>query len=167
MIANILVPLTLDSDSWLEVCTDELAALRETKTYVPVKRSEVDPHNVVGCWWVFVLKKKVDGSIEHYKACIVTKGFSQIYMIMLEVGQCGGLSVISQVVRYQCRYTMSFYMRCLSIQYNSHLSVISQVIRYCSPGQDTVHVHIYHEEIKENLVLATGPLLSLPSCDET
>src|SRR5258708_33079894 len=126
MIANILVPLTLDSDSWLEVCTDELAALRETKTYVPVKRSEVDPHNVVGCWWVFVLKKKVDGSIEHYKACIVTKGFSQIYMIMLEVGQCGGLSVISQVVRYQCRYTMSFYeMSFYTIQLSPECDITS------------------------------------------
>ena len=45
-------------------CADELAALRETKTYVPVKKGGVDPHNVVGCWWVFTLKKKVDGSIE-------------------------------------------------------------------------------------------------------
>ena len=71
MVADVSVPLTYedtmncpDSDSWLEACTDELAALRETKTYVPVKKGEVDPHNVVGCRWVFTLKKKVDGSIE-------------------------------------------------------------------------------------------------------
>ncbi len=73
-----------DSDLWLEACTDELAALRETKTYVPVKKGEVNPHNVVGCQWVFVLKKKVDGSIKQYKVCIVAKGFSQIYMINYE-----------------------------------------------------------------------------------
>src|SRR5260221_9756852 len=91
MIANVSVPLTYedtmnhpDLDSWLEACTDELATLRETKTYVPVKRSEVDPHNVVRCWWVFTLKKKVDGSIKCYKVHIVTKGFSQIYMIDYE-----------------------------------------------------------------------------------
>ena len=71
MVANVLVPLTYedamncpDSDSWLEACMDELATLRETKTYVPVKKGEVNPHNVVGCRWVFALKKKVDGSIE-------------------------------------------------------------------------------------------------------
>jgi len=71
MVANVSVPLTYedtmnhpDLDSWLEACVDELATLRETKTYVPVKKGEVDPHNVVGCWWVFTLKKKVDGSIE-------------------------------------------------------------------------------------------------------
>ncbi len=73
-----------DSDSWLEACTDELAALRETKTYVPVKKGEVDPHNVVGCQWVFALKKKVDGSIERYKVRVIAKGFSQIYMIDYE-----------------------------------------------------------------------------------
>src|SRR6266446_547301 len=43
--------------------------------------SKVDPHNVIGCQWVFAIKKKADGDIEHYKAWIVTKGFSQIYVI--------------------------------------------------------------------------------------
>jgi len=91
MVADVSVPLTYedtmncpDSDSWLEACMDELATLRETKTYVPVKKGEVNPHNVVGCRWVFALKKKVDGSIERYKACIVAKGFSQIYTINYE-----------------------------------------------------------------------------------
>jgi hypothetical protein len=27
--------------------------------------------------WVFYLKKKADGSIDHLKACLVTKGFDQ------------------------------------------------------------------------------------------
>ncbi len=32
----------------------------------------------VGCKWVFKLKLKVDGSIDHYKMRLVAKGYSQI-----------------------------------------------------------------------------------------
>ena len=70
-----------DSDLWLEACMEELAALKETGTYVPMHTSEVDPHNVVGCRWVFALKKGPASEIEHYKVHIVAKGFSQIYTV--------------------------------------------------------------------------------------
>ncbi len=65
-----------DSDSWLEVCTEELIALKETRTYTPESMSEVDPHNIVGCHQVFALKKGPD-----YKVHIIAKGFNQIYTI--------------------------------------------------------------------------------------
>ena len=70
-----------DSDAWLEACTEELGVLRETNTYVPVHESKADPHNVVGCWWVFTIKKDANGIIECYKARIIAKGFNQIYAI--------------------------------------------------------------------------------------
>src|SRR5258708_31327038 len=70
-----------DSNAWLEACTEELGVLRETNTYVPVRESEADPHNVVGCWWVFPIKKDANSIIECYKACIIMKGFDQIYAI--------------------------------------------------------------------------------------
>ncbi len=73
-----------DLDAWLEACMEELGALRETKTYTPVCEDEVDPHNVIGCCWVFTLKKGSDGEVECYKVHIVTKGFSQIYTINYE-----------------------------------------------------------------------------------
>jgi len=34
--------------------------------------------SVVGCKWVFKLKRKVDGSIETYKVRLVAKGYSQV-----------------------------------------------------------------------------------------
>ena len=70
-----------DSDLWLEACLEELAALRETKTYIPVRINDVDPHNIVGCRWVFTLKRGPDGEVERYKARIVAKGFNQVYSI--------------------------------------------------------------------------------------
>lgn len=35
----------------------------------------------VGCKWVYTVKYNVGGTIEHYKARMVVKGFSQIYVI--------------------------------------------------------------------------------------
>jgi Reverse transcriptase (RNA-dependent DNA polymerase) len=37
--------------------------------------------NVVGCKWVFRLKRKADGSIDKYKAHLVARGFTQIYSV--------------------------------------------------------------------------------------
>jgi len=35
--------------------------------------------NIVGCKWVFCLKQKADRSVDKYKACLVVRGFTQIY----------------------------------------------------------------------------------------
>jgi hypothetical protein len=45
---------------------------------------EVGSGNIVGCRWVFALKRGPDGSIERYKARIVAKGFSQVYQVDYE-----------------------------------------------------------------------------------
>ena len=70
-----------DSDAWLEACLNELTALKETKMYVPVHKKDIDASNIVGCRWVFALKRGLNGEVEHYKARIIAKGFSQVYKI--------------------------------------------------------------------------------------
>lgn len=54
---------------------EEFNALESNGTWslVPASTS----HNIVGCKWVFRIKKKPDGTIDKYKARLVAKGFHQ------------------------------------------------------------------------------------------
>ncbi|KAM2326634.1 hypothetical protein ACFX1X_025835 [Malus domestica] len=54
---------------------DEFNALQSTGTWTLVPPSPT--HNVVGCKWVFQVKKKYDGTVERFKARLVAKGFHQ------------------------------------------------------------------------------------------
>ena len=36
---------------------------------------------IVNCRWVFVIKHKLDGFIDRYKACLVARGFTQTYNV--------------------------------------------------------------------------------------
>ena len=60
---------------WHNAMCDEIAALRENRTWslVPFHPSM----NVVGSRWVYQIKRRVDGSIERYKARLVARGFTQ------------------------------------------------------------------------------------------
>ena len=55
--------------------SDEYTAFQRQQTW-----SLVPPpsnHNIVGCKWVYKIKRKPDGSIAYYKARLVTKGYHQ------------------------------------------------------------------------------------------
>ncbi|KAB2637292.1 hypothetical protein D8674_027826 [Pyrus ussuriensis x Pyrus communis] len=65
----------LKSPVWSAAMQDEILALQNQGTWslVPL------PHhkNLIGCKWVFKIKKNADGSIGRYKARLVAKGFNQ------------------------------------------------------------------------------------------
>ena len=63
-------------DSWVRAMHDEISTLEKNHTRV---LTDLPQHkNVIGCKWVYKIKHNVNGSIERYKARLVTKGYTQI-----------------------------------------------------------------------------------------
>ncbi|VVA40913.1 PREDICTED: Retrovirus-related Pol poly from transposon, partial [Prunus dulcis] len=60
---------------WLTAMKEEIDALHSQGTWslVPLPHNK----NLVGCKWIFKIKKHADGSIARHKARLVAKGFSQ------------------------------------------------------------------------------------------
>ncbi|BBN69054.1 transposable element gene [Prunus dulcis] len=63
------------SSHWRAAMKDEYDALMRNQTWSLVPATSC--MNIVGCKWVFKVKRKADGSIDRYKARLVAKGFNQ------------------------------------------------------------------------------------------
>ncbi|PKI60123.1 hypothetical protein CRG98_019467 [Punica granatum] len=61
--------------AWREAMKEEYLVLLQNHTWDHVPPSSAQ--NVVGCKWVYRIKQKADGTIDHYKARLATKGFNQ------------------------------------------------------------------------------------------
>jgi hypothetical protein len=66
-----------DWPRWKEAMDKEIGSLEQAKTWATVRRPP--GKNIVGCKWVFRLKRKADGSVDKYKARLVARGFTQIH----------------------------------------------------------------------------------------
>jgi hypothetical protein len=64
-----------DSEKWKEAMKEEMNALERNGTWDLVELPK--DRKIVGCKWVFKLKRGVDDKIERYKARLVAKGYSQ------------------------------------------------------------------------------------------
>ena len=60
---------------WVEAMTKEHNALLANHTWDLVSPST--SHNIVGCKWVYKIKRHADGTLERYKARLVAKGYNQ------------------------------------------------------------------------------------------
>ncbi|PNX79902.1 hypothetical protein L195_g035893, partial [Trifolium pratense] len=60
---------------WRDACSAEFNALMSNGTWTLVPQQKHT--NVVGCKWLFRIKRNPDGSVARYKARLVAKGFTQ------------------------------------------------------------------------------------------
>lgn len=72
----------LGDRNWATAMESEHQALLRNKTWhlVPLPKGK----NVIGCKWVYKVKRKADGTVDRYKARLVAKGFKQRYGIDYE-----------------------------------------------------------------------------------
>ena len=81
-----LDPLTIDEartrpdwPKWDEAISKELASLAAARTWDVVECPR--GVNIIGCKWVFKIKRNAAGEINKYKARLVAKGYSQVHRI--------------------------------------------------------------------------------------
>lgn len=67
------------SDEWKDAMQKEYDSLIKNKTWTLVDRP--NGKNIIGCKWVFALKRKPNGEVEKYKARLVAHGCSQKYNV--------------------------------------------------------------------------------------
>lgn len=65
----------LKDPRWRKAMCEEINAQLRNHTWD--LHSPVQAANIVGCKWVFTIKRNVDGSVERFKARLVAKGFNQ------------------------------------------------------------------------------------------
>ena len=82
-ISHLLIPRTIQEalghSEWRSTVQEEMNALLNNRIWEIVDL--LKEKKAVGWKWVFIVKCKPDGSIERYKARLVTQGFTQIYGI--------------------------------------------------------------------------------------
>ncbi|KAI7815493.1 Retrovirus-related Pol polyprotein, partial [Rhyzopertha dominica] len=66
-----------DCDKWKEAMKQEIESIKKNGTWTLVKRPK--HANVIGCRWIFKIKRDKNGVIDRYKARLVAQGFNQIY----------------------------------------------------------------------------------------
>ena len=64
---------------WKAAMNEEMKSLQKNETWELVDRPPWK--KLVGCRWVYTVKHKADGTIEHFKVRPVTKGYTQTYGI--------------------------------------------------------------------------------------
>ena len=62
-------------ENWMKAMVEEYNAVINNKTWTLVELPSVK--RLVGCKWIFKVKRNLDGTISRYKACMFAKGFLQ------------------------------------------------------------------------------------------
>lgn len=66
-----------DKSLWIEAMNEEMKSLENNKTWdIVIPQKDI---NIVGCKWVYKIKRDTNGQVLKYKARLVAKGFSQKY----------------------------------------------------------------------------------------
>jgi histone deacetylase 1/2 len=134
-----IVVAALANKNWVAAMDTEYKALQQNKTWHLVPRPK--GKNIIGCKWVYKIKRKADGSIDRYKARLVAKGFKQRYGIDYEDTFSPVVKAATIRLILSIAVTKDWSLRQLDVQ-NAFLHRIldEEVYMYQPPGYvDTTH----------------------------
>ena len=64
-----------NKNKWRNALEDEIESMKENQVWKLIELSK--RHKAIGNKWVLTVKRKVDGTINRYKECLVAKGYTQ------------------------------------------------------------------------------------------
>ncbi|CAN6576848.1 unnamed protein product [Malus baccata var. baccata] len=127
-------------DHWNKAMLDEFQALESTGIWTLVPSS---PHqNLVGCKWVFRIKRKPDGSIDQYKPILLLRvSINKRVLILRRLSvRLPNLSLFAFFLQWQCNM-IGFYINLTSAMLFS--MAISKKMFLCNNPQDLGPLHYF------------------------
>jgi hypothetical protein len=117
--------------NWRAAMNIEFDALLQNRTWTLVPPDSAT--NIIGCKWVFRLKRKPDGTIDWYKARLVAKGFHQ--QPRIDYGETYSLGIKPTTVRIVLSIALSngWPIRQIDIQNTFLHGDISEVVYMSQP----------------------------------
>jgi hypothetical protein len=136
---------TVKVNEWRTSMQVEFNALLKNQTWTLVPSSAAN--NVVGCKWIFKLKRKADGTIEHHKAMFVDKGFHQ--HVRIDYGETFSPVVKPTTIRtvLSITYSAGWSMQQIDIQ-NAFLHGLLTEDVYMTQPPGFIHSSYSHHECK-------------------
>ena len=131
-----------DRAQWRAACAEEMEQFVHQNIFDMVPKPE--GHKVVDYKWVFKMKLGPDGQVEHYKACLVTKGFSQVKGIDFNetYSPVVGHSTVRTLLALACTNGWHIYqMDAKSAFLNGDLK--EEIYIKIPPGQDRPERHVW------------------------
>jgi histone deacetylase 1/2 len=128
-------------DRWVHAMNTEYSALLKNNTWhlVPPPKGK----NIIGCKWVYKVKRKADGSVDRYKARLVAKGYKQRYGLDYEDTFSPVVKAATIRLILSLAVSKGWSLRQLDVQ-NAFLHGVleEEVYMHQPPGyKDSVHPH--------------------------
>ena len=122
-----------NADQWQKAVEEEIDTYARNSTWNIVPLPE--GCKVISSHWVFKVKHNMDGSVEHYKACLITKGFSQ----------CPGFNYFETFVSI-AKFVAIYAILMLSVLKDFYLGSMDISYMFINRDLDTV---VYMEQPEE------------------